>query len=198
MTDLGKITRQGPTERVQTLNKFANRLNNNDKIREELESWNLAFSKELVKVLLISLEVVPSLTSFFQFRSRILEPEQILGDKGSKATYQEDNADWGSAFRKWNQISVGSVSKWAVIHNPKYILVLSFLLQTTCVKGRSLYQGVCLQPEEGRAQPRDGVRQPEGLPTRRQQTSVLRQCSQPGRSNLGTFCFFSRYSLLGN
>ena len=51
MTDLGKITRQGTTERVQSLNKFANRLNNNEKIREELESWNLAFSKELVKVL---------------------------------------------------------------------------------------------------------------------------------------------------
>ena len=65
MTDLGKITRQGPTERVQSLNKFANRLNNNEKIREELESWNLAFSKELVKVLLISQEAVPSLTSFF-------------------------------------------------------------------------------------------------------------------------------------
>ena len=65
MTDLGKITRQGPTERVQSLTKFANRLNNNEKIREELESWNLAFSKELVKVLLISQEAVPSLTSFF-------------------------------------------------------------------------------------------------------------------------------------
>ena len=65
MTDLGKITRQGPTERVQSLNKFANRLNNNEKIREELESWNLAFSKELVKVLLISQEALPSLTSFF-------------------------------------------------------------------------------------------------------------------------------------
>ena len=56
---------------------------------------------------------------FLQFRSRILDPEQILGGGSSKATNQLDNADWGSAFRKWSQVSVMSCSKWAVIHNPK-------------------------------------------------------------------------------
>ena len=121
MADLGKITRQGPEERSKTLKKFSNRLNSNANIREELEGWNLAFSKELVEVRfcfvnhffhLINLEIL-------QFRSRILEPEQILGSGSSKATYQMDNADWGSAFRKWSQVSVMSCSKWAIIHNPK-------------------------------------------------------------------------------
>ena len=50
MADLGKITRQGPEERSKTLKKFSNRLNSNANIREELEGWNLAFSKELVEV----------------------------------------------------------------------------------------------------------------------------------------------------
>ena len=50
MTDLGRITRQGPDERAKSLNKFANRLNTNVGIKEELSSWNLAFSRELVQV----------------------------------------------------------------------------------------------------------------------------------------------------
>ena len=50
MTDLGRITRQGPAERSQTLAKFSNRLNSNAAIKEELNSWNLAFAKELVQV----------------------------------------------------------------------------------------------------------------------------------------------------
>ena len=50
MADLGKITRQGPEERSKTLKKFSNRLQTNLNIKEELASWNLAFSKELVEV----------------------------------------------------------------------------------------------------------------------------------------------------
>ena len=50
MTDLGRITRQGPAERSQTLSKFSNRLNSNTAIKEELNSWNLAFARELVQV----------------------------------------------------------------------------------------------------------------------------------------------------
>ena len=50
MADLGKITRQGPEERSKTLKKFSDRLNNNAKITDELNGWNLAFQKELVEV----------------------------------------------------------------------------------------------------------------------------------------------------
>lgn len=56
---------------------------------------------------------------FLQFRSRILDPEQILGSGSSKATYQLDNADWSNCFRSWKQVSVMSCSKWVIIHNPK-------------------------------------------------------------------------------
>ena len=55
MADLGKITRQGPDERSKSLKKFSNRLNTNEKIKEELKGWNLAFSKDLVEVRLTSL-----------------------------------------------------------------------------------------------------------------------------------------------
>ena len=50
MADLGRITRQEPSERSQILAKFSNRLNSNAAIEEELNSWNLAFAKELVQV----------------------------------------------------------------------------------------------------------------------------------------------------
>ena len=55
MADLGKITRQGPEERSKSLKKFSNRLNSNVNIQEELNGWNLAFSKDLVEVRLTSL-----------------------------------------------------------------------------------------------------------------------------------------------
>ena len=51
MTDLGKITRQGPEERARTLGKFAKRLNTNKQIEDDLKEWNLKFSTELVKVM---------------------------------------------------------------------------------------------------------------------------------------------------
>merc|ERR1719260_72120 len=98
MKSMGEYTRQGPDVRAQTLTKFAERLTSKKEIVDELQAWNLKFSKDLM-----------------QFRARILEPEQILGSGSSKATYQLDNADWGTAFRKWNSFSVGNCQKWAVV-----------------------------------------------------------------------------------
>ena len=98
MKTMGEYTRQGPDVRAQTLTKFAERLSSKKEIVDELQAWNLKFSKDLMK-----------------FRARILEPEQILGAGSSKATYQLDNADWGTAFRKWNSFSVGNCQKWAVV-----------------------------------------------------------------------------------
>jgi len=98
MKAMGDYTRQGPEPRVQTLNKFSERLNSKKEIVEELSAWNLKFAKDLV-----------------QFRGRILEPEVILGAGSSKHTYNLDNADWGGAFRKWNSFSVGNCQKWAVV-----------------------------------------------------------------------------------
>merc|ERR1712013_978356 len=98
MKSMGEYTRQGPDVRAQTLTKFAERLSSKKEIVDELQAWNLKFSKDLM-----------------QFRARILEPEQILGSGSSKATYQLDNADWGTAFRKWNSFSVGNCQKWAVV-----------------------------------------------------------------------------------
>ena len=57
MADLGRITRQGPEERSKTLKKFSDRLNNNPNIAKELEGWSLAFSKELVQVIINFFEI---------------------------------------------------------------------------------------------------------------------------------------------
>ena len=105
-----EYTRQGPDVRAATLTKFAERLSSKPEIVEELQAWNLKFSKDLM-----------------QFRSRILEPEQILGSGSSKATYQLDNADWGTAFRKWNSFSVGNCQKWAIVFSNRFVTDLAKL-----------------------------------------------------------------------
>merc|ERR1719341_2140852 len=98
MKALGDYTRQDPKKRCETLKKFSERINTNQEIQTELTAWNLQFSRDLE-----------------QFRARILPPEVILGAGSSKATYQLENADWGTCFRKWNSFSVQSCTKWAVV-----------------------------------------------------------------------------------
>jgi len=98
MKALGDYTRQDPKKRCETLKKFSDRINTNQDIQAELTAWNLQFSRDLE-----------------QFRARILQPETILGAGSSKATYQLENADWGTCFRKWSSYSVQACTKWAVV-----------------------------------------------------------------------------------
>ena len=102
MKTMGEYTRQGPDKRTEILAKFSDRLTSKKEIVDELQAWNLKFSKDLI-----------------QFRARIFAPEQILGSGSSKASYQLDNADWGTCFRKWNSFSVGNCNKWAVVFSNK-------------------------------------------------------------------------------
>merc|ERR1719474_305990 len=94
MKALGTYTRQDPKKRCETLKKFSDRINTNQDIQAELTAWNLQFSRDLE-----------------QFRARILQPETILGAGSSKATYQLENADWGTCFRKWSSYSVQACTK---------------------------------------------------------------------------------------
>jgi len=102
MQDMGAFTRQDPVKRSQVLKKFAERLNTQPEVNEDMKAWNLALGKSLVEL-----------------RARILEPEQILGSKNSSASYKLDNADWGSSFRNWNQFSTVSCAKWAILNNSR-------------------------------------------------------------------------------
>ena len=121
MKTMGEYTRQGPDKRAETLAKFSERLSSKPEIVEELQAWNLKFSKDLI-----------------QFRARILEPEMILGAGSSKATYQLDNADWGTAFRKWNSFSVGNCQKWAVVFSNRWDILVVIVYKLICfsVQGR--------------------------------------------------------------
>jgi len=102
MKSMGEYTRQDPVKRTATLLKFAERITGIPEVVEDMQGWNLKFAQDLVK-----------------FRARIFKPETILGAKGSKISYQLENADWGTAFRKWNSFTAPSCSKWAVVFNPK-------------------------------------------------------------------------------
>ena len=99
---MAEYTRQTPDKRVESLRRFSQRINETPEIQKLLSDWNLQFTKELER-----------------FNARILAPEKIFGGKSSSATYQEENADWGNAFRKWQMVSVASCGKWAVIYPPR-------------------------------------------------------------------------------
>jgi len=101
MKAMGDYTRQDPVKRSQTLAKFAKRINSKE-TQDELQAWNLKFSEELET-----------------FRARILAPETILGGGSSKQTYSVENADWSAAFRKWTSVSVGTCTKWCLLHTAK-------------------------------------------------------------------------------
>merc|ERR1711970_991164 len=49
MKSMGEYTRQGPDVRAQTLTKFAERLTSKKEIVDELQAWNLKFSKDLMQ-----------------------------------------------------------------------------------------------------------------------------------------------------
>jgi len=115
MKSMGEYTRQDPVKRTQTLLKFSERLHGTKEISEELKGWNLQFAQDLL-----------------QFRARIFKPEIIIGTKGSKGSYQLDNADWGKHIQKWNCVSAPSCQKWAIIHNPKDEAVTKEFM--TCLK----------------------------------------------------------------
>jgi len=125
MKDIAKYTRQAPDKRIESLNKFSQRISNTPEIKTMLAEWNLQFSKDLEK-----------------FNARILPPEHILGGKGSKTSYQLENADWGNCFRKWSMVSVASCSKWAVIYPPRDEESTKAFVSSLIKVGPSL--GLCL------------------------------------------------------
>ena len=102
MKALGEFTRQGPAARTEALTKFSKRLSNNPEIIKEMSAWNLEFSKDLES-----------------FQARVLPPENILGGGSAKATYKLDNADWSSAFRKWNSYTSIPITKWAILYTSR-------------------------------------------------------------------------------
>ena len=102
MKDMGAYTRQDPKKRVQSLQTFAKRVQENPETKKFLEDWNLKFNHELVK-----------------FRARLLDPETILGQGGATFKYKTENADWGGAFRNWKQWSVVKLNKWCLIYAAK-------------------------------------------------------------------------------
>jgi len=113
MKALGEYTRQDPTKRTEALMKFNKRITANPEIQKELAAWNLEFSKDMES-----------------FQARVIQPETILGAGSSKATYKLDNADWGSAFRKWNSFTSVAMTKWAVIYSNRDEAVTKDFIQS--------------------------------------------------------------------
>ena len=65
MKAMAEYTRQTPDKRVEALNNFSKRINDNAEIKKGLDEWNLKFCQVLEK-----------------FKTRILAPEMMYGVQG--------------------------------------------------------------------------------------------------------------------
>ena len=65
MKAMAEYTRQTPDKRVEALNNFSKRINDNAEIKKGLDEWNLKFCQVLEK-----------------FKARILAPEMMYGAQG--------------------------------------------------------------------------------------------------------------------
>jgi len=94
---LSDWTRMNPTSRAETLLKLSARLTGVPEIREELQKWNMKFSKDLVTC-----------------PGRLLEEESIALGKG-KVKYQSHNADWTKDLRM-GLYNPAHIRKWYLIY----------------------------------------------------------------------------------
>ncbi|XP_077498582.1 piwi-like protein 1 [Amblyomma americanum] len=81
MRDLAQHTRVEPSKRVRNLLEFMDRINNNDAIRNDMDSWGIRFDDSLVRI-----------------DARVLPPEKVM--QGSNAyRYSAATADFSRETR---------------------------------------------------------------------------------------------------
>lgn len=104
MKALGQHTKQGPADRVASLNKFVGRICSNKSIREEFDKWGLNLSNRL-----LALEGDSS--------GRVLPPEKI---KFANTIYDgSERASWDSELRNIQMLSCVDLRDWFIIHTPR-------------------------------------------------------------------------------
>ncbi|KAK8788333.1 hypothetical protein V5799_021892 [Amblyomma americanum] len=97
MRDLAQHTRVEPSKRVRNLLEFMDRINNNDAIRNDMDSWGIRFDDSLVRI-----------------DARVLPPEKVM--QGSNAyRYSAATADFSRETRDRPLHVAVAVESWIVL-----------------------------------------------------------------------------------
>lgn len=99
MKDIAVHTRVGPDGRMQTLDRFIQRINSQDNVRAELSGWGLKFADSL-----------------YTLQGRILPAETIFQGRGAKFSYDPSKADWDRESRGKALIHCVELRNWLFIN----------------------------------------------------------------------------------
>jgi len=95
MKDVSAVTRVNPDRRVQSILQFRSRLYGNEKIRNELDSWGLAFADQLVSC-----------------NARIIPPQKIIQNR----EYVSQDGDWSRDIIRSKMCTVPELKVWVIFH----------------------------------------------------------------------------------
>lgn len=97
-SSLSRWTRMEPTERVNTLLKFARSMTTNTEVVNELKDWDLVLENNLTTL-----------------QGRLLSPEHIVLQGGkTEIQYKQDNADWTNNLKS-GMLSACQISRWLAV-----------------------------------------------------------------------------------
>lgn len=105
MKSIAEVALAAPPQRIQSLQRFAQRLTSVQEIKDEFMKWDMKFHPQLQ-----------------EFTARTLAPEEIVAGKGQKGSYKHDNADWGRMLSRLALFGPVKCETMAVIYTKsKYL-----------------------------------------------------------------------------
>uniref|UniRef100_A0A8C5LYC6 Piwi-like protein 1 n=1 Tax=Leptobrachium leishanense TaxID=445787 RepID=A0A8C5LYC6_9ANUR len=97
MKDLAVYTRLDPSQRVNVVDKFLNRINRDVIVQKELRDWGLSFDSKLL-----------------MFQGRTLPAEKIVTTGGSYS-YEPGFAEWTRAMKSYSLVTAINLNSWLLL-----------------------------------------------------------------------------------
>lgn len=113
MKDVGAHTRVPPEGRNRTLQGFINQINQNEKVKAEMQGWGLAFSQTLMTL-----------------NARVAPQENIYQKNNAQLSYRQEDADWSRDMRGKQLITPVNLENWVIVFTRRNSAQAQDLVQT--------------------------------------------------------------------
>lgn len=113
MKDVGHHTRVPPEGRNRTLQGFINQINQNEKVKAEMQGWGLAFSQNLMTL-----------------NARVAPQENIYQRNNAQLSYRQEDADWSRDMRGKQLITPVNLENWVIVFTRRNNAQAQDLVQT--------------------------------------------------------------------
>ncbi|KAL8604204.1 hypothetical protein ACOMHN_014772 [Nucella lapillus] len=134
MKDLSAHTRSTPSQRLMTMRKFVDCINNNAESRELLQKWGLSLDDTALAV-----------------EGRQMRDEKVFFGQGK--FFSSAKADWGSAMVRSKVISAVDLERWAIFYVRRNTPDVMSFIQKAQLRGPQM--GITVKPPELVALPDD-------------------------------------------